>query len=77
MALRSPHQINKKEDVMVIDSAHGDHFDAYYSKPQPQSPSSSSPVSTDQTSLLNSYFDGSASWFTYVPISSCLDVPFD
>jgi dethiobiotin synthetase/adenosylmethionine--8-amino-7-oxononanoate aminotransferase len=70
MALRSPHQINKKEDVMVIDSAHGDRFDAYYTKPQPQSLSSSSSASTDQSSLLNSYFDGSASWFTYVCISS-------
>ncbi|RSH95605.1 hypothetical protein EHS25_000697 [Saitozyma podzolica] len=56
--------INKKEDVMVIDSAHGDRFDAYYTKPQPQSLSSSSSASTDQSSLLNSYFDGSASWFT-------------
>ncbi|ORY21589.1 adenosylmethionine-8-amino-7-oxononanoate transaminase [Naematelia encephala] len=54
--------INKKEDVMVIDSAHGDHFDAYYSEPDAtQLPS---PSATDSDSLLKSYFDGSASWFT-------------
>ena len=43
---------------MVIDSAHGDHFDAQYSKsPVPS-------AGSEDTSLLNSYFDGSASWFT-------------
>ena len=41
--------MNKEEDVMVIDSAHGDNFDAYY-KTSPN--------------MLQSYFDGSASWFT-------------
>ena len=49
--------VNKKEDVMVIDSAHGDSFDALYL------PSSAHEV-TPTESLLNSYFDGSASWFT-------------
>lgn len=60
-------QVNKKEDVMVIDSAHGDNFDAYYTKPPVKA--SSSLVETDAAStesLLKPYFDGSASWFTYV-----------
>jgi len=42
---------------MVIDSAHGDHFDAYYAKP----PNTPTPPSD---SLLEPYFDGAASWFT-------------
>ena len=47
---------------MVVDSAYDDHFDAYYSKP---ASIDAAPVShTD--SVLNSYFDGSASWFTKV-----------
>jgi dethiobiotin synthetase/adenosylmethionine--8-amino-7-oxononanoate aminotransferase len=46
---------------MVIDSAHGDHFDAYFS--DPSSSTASTSVSKD-TNMLNSYFDGSASWFT-------------
>ncbi|KAI9638500.1 putative Adenosylmethionine-8-amino-7-oxononanoate transaminase [Dioszegia hungarica] len=57
--------VNKKEDVMVIDSAHGDNFDAYYTKPPVKA--SSSLVETDAAStesLLKPYFDGSASWFT-------------
>ncbi|WVQ98554.1 dethiobiotin synthase [Kwoniella sp. CBS 9459] len=58
--------INKKEDVMVVDSAYGDNFDSYYTRPIPASSSSSSTETTsaEQGSLLNSYFDGSASWFT-------------
>lgn len=48
--------VNKPEQVMVIDSAHGDHFDAYY-KP-------SSPALTQRESLLEPLFDGAASWFT-------------
>nr|XP_019013297.1 dethiobiotin synthase [Kwoniella pini CBS 10737]OCF52078.1 dethiobiotin synthase [Kwoniella pini CBS 10737] len=59
--------INKKEDVMVVDSAFGDNFDAYYTKP----PSAVTPavdegavIPKEEESLLNSYFDGSASWFT-------------
>ncbi len=44
---------------MVVDSAFGDHFDAYYSRPHTYS----TPGPKDE-SLLNSYFDGSASWFT-------------
>jgi len=61
-------KVNKKEEVMVIDSAHNDCFDAYYAKTPsafsaPAAVSSSSTTSTEP-SLLNSYFDGSASWFT-------------
>ncbi|ORX39656.1 pyridoxal phosphate-dependent transferase [Kockovaella imperatae] len=52
--------VNKKEDIMIVDSAHDDFFDAYYSKPKGES---SRPTSADQ-SLLRPYFDGSASWFT-------------
>jgi len=48
-------QVNKKEDVMVVDSAYGDQFDAHYAQ--------SSPAPTGE-SLLKPYFDGSASWFT-------------
>jgi hypothetical protein len=43
---------------MVIDSAKGDTFDAYY---QPKE--NSKPVS-DTQSMLKPLFDGSASWFT-------------
>jgi dethiobiotin synthetase/adenosylmethionine--8-amino-7-oxononanoate aminotransferase len=46
--------VNKKEDVMVVDSAFGDQFDAHYTKP----------ASSGGESLLKPYFDGSASWFT-------------
>ncbi|WVF72379.1 dethiobiotin synthase [Kwoniella sp. CBS 6097] len=57
--------INKKEDVMVVDSAYGDNFDSYYIRPIPAtSPISAETTSTEEGSLLNSYFDGSASWFT-------------
>ncbi|ODN84878.1 dethiobiotin synthase [Cryptococcus amylolentus CBS 6039] len=49
--------INKKEDVMVVDSAYGDNFDAFYTKPEGKE------ISKNE-SLLKSYFDGSASWFT-------------
>lgn len=49
-------QVDKKGDVMVIDSAHGDHFDAHYAKPDARK--------EHADSLLKSYFDGSASWFT-------------
>jgi dethiobiotin synthetase/adenosylmethionine--8-amino-7-oxononanoate aminotransferase len=51
--------VNKKEDVMVVDSAHGDNFDAFYGKPEEVG----SKVE-DEDSLLKPYFDGSASWFT-------------
>jgi dethiobiotin synthetase/adenosylmethionine--8-amino-7-oxononanoate aminotransferase len=47
-------KVNKKEDVMVVDSAHGDQFDAHYTQASP-------PLGE---SLLKPYFDGSASWFT-------------
>ncbi|WWC85248.1 dethiobiotin synthase [Kwoniella dendrophila CBS 6074] len=59
--------INKKEDVMVVDSAFGDNFDSYYTRPIPATKSDSAgtaPVPKEEGSLLNSYFDGSASWFT-------------
>ncbi|RXK39933.1 dethiobiotin synthase [Tremella mesenterica] len=46
--------VNKREDVMVVDSAFQDNFDAYYAK---------APVKSND-SMLNSYMDGSASWFT-------------
>lgn len=42
---------------MVIDSAHGDHFDAYYAKP-------ASETRPADESLLEPFFDGAASWFT-------------
>lgn len=41
---------------MIVDSAHGDHFDAHYVKP-------SGPQQKPE-SMLKPYFDGSASWFT-------------
>lgn len=41
---------------MVIDSAKGDTFDAYYKPSESTEP--------DSSSLLNPLFDGSASWFT-------------
>jgi dethiobiotin synthetase/adenosylmethionine--8-amino-7-oxononanoate aminotransferase len=47
---------------MVVDSAHGDQFDAYYAKPI--SEASSSSLETADKSMLKPYFDGSASWFT-------------
>ena len=59
--------MNKKEEVMVIDSAHNDCFDAYYAKPPASAASSTAEATTtagSPDSLLNSYFDGSASWFT-------------
>lgn len=62
---------------MVIDSAHGDHFDAYYAKPEapeakPEAevakPAEAETETTETTaeseSLLSPYFDGAASWFT-------------
>ncbi|WWD15718.1 dethiobiotin synthase [Kwoniella shandongensis] len=56
--------VNKKEEVMVVDSAYGDNFDAYYTKPALPSTSSSPTVPEQEDSLLKAYFDGSASWFT-------------
>jgi dethiobiotin synthetase/adenosylmethionine--8-amino-7-oxononanoate aminotransferase len=57
---------------MVIDSAHGDHFDAYYAKPgaKPDAEPATTPDAKLEASpavrgsLLEPYFDGSASWFT-------------
>lgn len=51
-------QITKEEQVMVIDSAQGDCFDAYYKKEE------TGPVVIKDESLLKPLFDGSASWFT-------------
>jgi dethiobiotin synthetase/adenosylmethionine--8-amino-7-oxononanoate aminotransferase len=48
-------QVNKKEDVMVVDSAYGDQFDAHYTMTR---------EAESTESLLKPYFDGSASWFT-------------
>ncbi|WRT66898.1 dethiobiotin synthase [Kwoniella shivajii] len=56
--------VNKKEDVMVVDSAYGDNFDSFYIKPLPTTATSTEPIPEEEGSLLNSYFDGSASWFT-------------
>lgn len=62
---QADHKVNKKEEVMVIDSAHNDCFDAYYAKPPTSlSPSPSTHTDQPENSLLNSFFDGSASWFT-------------
>jgi len=47
---------------MVIDSAYGDNFDAFYKKSESSDPASI-PETSDE-SLLKPYFDGSASWFT-------------
>jgi hypothetical protein len=47
---------------MVIDSAKGDTFDAYY-KPGESSASSATQAGEAQ-SMLKPLFDGSASWFT-------------
>lgn len=47
--------ITKEEDVMVVDSAKGDNFDAYYKS------GADAPASKD---MLTQLFDGSASWFT-------------
>ncbi|WVQ71520.1 dethiobiotin synthase [Cryptococcus sp. DSM 104548] len=57
MPQRTLDHIDKKEDVMVVDSAYGDNFDAFYTKAE------GTKVSKNE-SLLKSYFDGSASWFT-------------
>jgi dethiobiotin synthetase/adenosylmethionine--8-amino-7-oxononanoate aminotransferase len=43
---------------MVIDSAKGDYFDAFYKKPE------ATENKSEEKSLLNPLFDGSASWFT-------------
>lgn len=56
--------MNKKEDIMVIDSAKGDMFDAYYAN-RPEAESSKTAVEAEKPkSMLNPLFDGSASWFT-------------
>lgn len=55
-------KVNKESDVMVIDSAKGDTFDAYY-KPGESSTGSKTQAGEGQ-SMLKPLFDGSASWFT-------------
>ncbi|GMK55471.1 hypothetical protein CspeluHIS016_0205270 [Cutaneotrichosporon spelunceum] len=55
--------VNREEQVMVIDSAHGDHFDAYYAKPAGEADSQPKEEAARE-SLLEPYFDGAASWFT-------------
>ena len=59
-------QIKKESDVMVIDSAKGDTFDAFYkAKAQEARRETEREVVKDEVkSLLNPLFDGSASWFT-------------
>ncbi|WOO81501.1 Bifunctional dethiobiotin synthetase/7,8-diamino-pelargonic acid aminotransferase, mitochondrial [Vanrija pseudolonga] len=49
--------VNKEQQVMVIDSAHGDYFDAYYAKPKGE-------AAPAKESILEPFFDGAASWFT-------------
>ena len=50
---------------MVVDSAKGDYFDAYYA-PKEGVPAESTPsgLTGRPNSLLNPLFDASASWFT-------------
>ena len=52
---------------MVIDSAHDDNFDAYYCK---SDPFGTTTTSSSESSLLKPYFDGSASWFTWVTLQT-------
>ncbi len=57
--------VNREEQVMVIDSAHGDHFDAYYAPKEPDTPAEVPATEAPAGgSLLEPYFDGAASWFT-------------
>ena len=62
------HRLTKTdEQVLVIDSAHGDHFDALNhaaASPSPPSSSASESQATKSKSLLTPTFDGSASWWT-------------
>ncbi|KAG8993150.1 hypothetical protein FRB90_000777 [Tulasnella sp. 427] len=52
------------EDITIVDSAHGDVFDAAVTpSPQPSDPSSSTPNQA-YSSILQPVFDGSASWWT-------------
>ncbi|KAJ9118274.1 hypothetical protein QFC22_004185 [Naganishia vaughanmartiniae] len=59
--------VNKEENVMVVDSAKGDYFDAFYKKPATSATTLGTPSEekgSPSESLLNPLFDGSASWFT-------------
>ena len=63
--------VNKKEDIMVIDSAHDDCFDAFYARPSTITNKDEGRIAalvgseaSASSSLLRPYFDGSASWFT-------------
>lgn len=56
---------------MVIDSAKGDYFDAFYKKPAAaatvgEQGGDKEMSASASESLLNPLFDGSASWFTCV-----------
>lgn len=57
--------VQKESDVMVIDSAHGDHFSTFStSSPPVDGPPAADAASPTETSLLSPMFDGSASWWT-------------
>lgn len=63
--------VTREEDVMVIDSAHGDFFNVYKDTSSPLSPVAVPPVETNlpttpspSPSLLHHMYDGSASWWT-------------
>ena len=58
--------VKKPEDVMVIDSAHGDYFNVYKeSTPPPATPETTdAPIVEVSPALLRSMYDGSASWWT-------------
>lgn len=50
------HGLLKKEEISVIDSAHGDFFHVYSSSPTDKA--------GDRTNRMSLHFDGSASWWT-------------
>ena len=61
-------QYGLPQNIIAIDSAYGDHFEAYIAPKVEESPQSSpiSPAATqiDSKPLLTPLFDGSASWWT-------------
>ena len=63
------HQTRKREDIMVIDSAHGDFFQIWNGRENTLNSSPKSGVRKSNStkkdqSLIQSAFDGSASWWT-------------
>lgn len=54
----------RPEDITVIDSAHGDHFQTLRPQSRGSSLEPSAPSSEQNSSLLQASFDGSASWWT-------------